>query len=77
MRCSGVNTYESNYNGKKVVGGEVILTAVWSDDPKGDSKTFCDATPSGKLSLNVNNPAAREQFIPGEEYYISIEQAKK
>jgi len=33
---------------------------------------FQKATPSGKITLQIDNPAAIEQFIPGKQYYVDF-----
>lgn len=77
MRCSGVNTKEGYYQKNKIISREVILSVVWSDDPKSDCKKFADATPNGELKLTIDNPEASKQFTPGKEYYITIEEVKQ
>ncbi len=48
-------------------GGEVWMTPVFSDDPTHENKAFWDATPSGSIQLNINNPKAMAHFTEGKE----------
>lgn len=42
--------------------------------PEGESEdnTFARFTPTGSLSLTVNNPAMAGQFKPGQEFYLDF-----
>ncbi|HQT97979.1 MAG TPA: hypothetical protein PK416_08895 [Thermodesulfobacteriota bacterium] len=53
-------------------GGSVILAPVYSEDPNHENKAFWDATPSGTIEMNINNPKAFGQFELGKEYYIDF-----
>jgi hypothetical protein len=40
-----------------------------------ENEEFYKYTPGGELKLEVINPEASKQFVPGTEYYISISPA--
>ena len=40
-------------------------------------RQFFEATPSGKISLNIANEAAAEHFQPGDEFYMRFERIAK
>lgn len=41
-----------------------------------ENKQFYQYTPSGKLELNIINPAAASQFEVGKEYYVDFTPAE-
>jgi hypothetical protein len=47
----------------------INLHAVYDPDKNSENGQFFKWTPSGNISLGVVNPAAAEQFVPGEEVY--------
>jgi len=51
---------------------KIVLAPVYSQDPLHENKAFWDATPSGEISMTINNPRAAEFFKPGQEYYIDF-----
>ena len=51
--------------------------AVSSNDPNSENKKFWDATPSGKIELNLVNPEAIKLFTIGKEYYVDFTEAPK
>lgn len=51
---------------------QVVLAAVYSQDPNHENKMFWDATPSGEITMVINNPRAGAFFQPGQEYYIDF-----
>lgn len=51
----------------------VNLSAVMSDDdPESENSKFWTATPSGQLSMYINNPAGHAIFEQGKDYYLDI-----
>lgn len=51
----------------------VHLYAVYSSDPASENKAFCDATPSGVLSLSIqNDKPALAAFEPGKNYFLDF-----
>jgi hypothetical protein len=40
-----------------------------------DNKTWAKYTPSGSITLSIDNPAAVEQFKPGEYYFVDFSPA--
>jgi hypothetical protein len=52
-----------------------VLKPVYSENPEHENKSFWEATPSGELSMNIQNPRASEFFHIGEEYYVDFHAA--
>ena len=65
--CNGVN------------GGQVTFTTVYEPDAAKDTENarFTTATPSGQITMLINNPAALDQFKSGEAYYVDFSPAPK
>ncbi len=54
-------------------GIKVEMTPVYpNDDPSHPNKTFWEATPNGKIEMQINNPSAIAQFEVGREYYVDF-----
>lgn len=53
-------------------GGEVYLVPFYSTDPNHENKAFWDATPSGSIHLQINNPSGFAHFQEGKEYYVDF-----
>jgi hypothetical protein len=50
------------------------MAPVFDDtEPGSENYRFTKATPSGRVELTVTNPAALEQFQPGDEFYATFE----
>ena len=69
-----ITTLEPSHGGK---GGTVKLRPVYSSDPQHENKAFWDATPSGEIALQINNPQAFLYFTDriGKEFYVEFTQA--
>jgi len=53
---------------------EASFNAVYSD--KGENKDFCEATPSGELSITISgNVPAKDFFKPQTNYYLDFTEA--
>ena len=51
----------------------VNLSAVMSDDdPESENSKFWTATPSGQLSMWINNPDGHAIFEQGKDYYLDL-----
>lgn len=50
----------------------VSLSAVTSDDPESENGRFWTASPSGSISLTINNPAGAEVFEVGDDFYVDF-----
>ena len=50
--------------------GQIILRAVYQGSA--ENQQFFNMTPNGLLQMGVLNPAAFDQFEPGNEYYLDI-----
>ena len=59
--------------GASGLGYEVTMQPVTSGSD--EDKAFWQATPSGQLQMMVLNPAAGEQFEPGDTYYLDFTKA--
>lgn len=57
--------------------GNVLLRAVYSDDPTHENKSFWSATPCGEISMWIENPDALAQFNIGDEVYVDFTHAPK
>ena len=53
---------------KPVDTEEVTLAAVMGDE----NKEWSQWTPSGNLSMTINNPKALEQFEVGKDYFLDF-----
>ena len=68
FKCDSITSFE---HCKKV-----DLSAVYSN--VGENADFTKYTPSGNLSINIDNTsAASDYFNPGEEYYITFDKVTK
>ena len=47
------------------------------DDSIPEDRRFCAATPSGKIEMVIDNPAALEQFKPGTVFYVDFTEIPK
>lgn len=56
----------------KITGYRVELSPVYSADPESENAKFYSATPWGQITLGTLNPAAGEQFKPGQEFYVDF-----
>lgn len=45
---------------------------VYADDPDHENRAFWEATPSGKLEMQITNPGAFGFFGIGQEYYLDF-----
>jgi hypothetical protein len=60
-----------NYNDAPVDTAQVELSAVCGEQNKSWSKW----TPCGTIKMQINNPAALEQFVPGAFVYVDFSDA--
>jgi len=65
--CNSIKQYA--YGGR-----ELSFDAVY-DDGTPENQRFSKATPSGSLTMLVNNPPAAEFFILGKAYYLDFTEA--
>jgi len=54
----------------------VVLQPVSSGGPDDPNQSFAQATPSGKLEMTIDNPAAWGYLEPGIEYFVEIRRAR-
>jgi hypothetical protein len=77
FRCTEVTDRWSGAPGQPTMK-QVVLDAVMpaykdgKPDPEHPNTQFFSASPSGRLTLGVLNPAAAEQFIVGAEYHLDF-----
>ncbi len=77
IRCSGIDSSTGNYNKKQVIARNLKFEFVYhNDDENHENRKFWDATPSGELSMYVQNPEAADQIEVGTEYYLIITSEK-
>jgi hypothetical protein len=57
---------------KEFLQPTVTLSAVKDDDPASENHRFWTATPTGTVSLSINNPEGAEVFEPGKFYYVDF-----
>jgi len=55
----------------------VKLSAVYDSEHNTENNQFAQATPSGQLTMTVDNPNAKGFFKPGSQYYLDIQEAPK
>lgn len=69
-----VTTIEPYHGGK---GGTVKLRPVYSADPAHENKAFWDATPTGEISMQINNPQGFQYFTDrlNDEFYVEFTKA--
>lgn len=56
------------------MGKQVRLRAV-SDDGIPENQRYHKYTPSGEITLSIDNPSAADQFIPGKAFYVDFTSA--
>lgn len=66
-----VDSVELLENGE-VLKMRPVCAEHYPDDGKDENNTFARFTPSGSLTLLVNNPELAGQIKPGQEYYIDF-----
>lgn len=42
-----------------------------------DNKEWAQYTPAGSIEMNIKNELASDQFKPGDEFYVTFDQAPK
>ncbi len=57
-------------------GHQISLNVVYSNDVQSEDGRFTKATPSGSLTMQVDNPAAGIQFEVGKSYYVDFTAAE-
>lgn len=58
-------------------GCKVLKFNAQYDQSIPEDQRYCKATPSGTIEMQVDNPAALEQFKLGEYYYLDFTPAPK
>lgn len=53
----------------------VQLGVVYSKVDGTEDRDFTKATPSGHIEMQIDNPAAAVQFVPGRQYYVDFTDA--
>jgi len=63
FKVNSVKNYEHG-------AAEVMMEPISSGSE--ENKHFWKYTPSGTLSMWIDNPDAVKQFVPGQEYYLDF-----
>lgn len=63
--------YANNYSNTKV-----ILTPQY-DQTTPEDQRYSKATPCGEMWMQVDNPLALEQFVPGKVFYVDFNEVPK
>lgn len=53
-------------------GGKTVKFSTVYDPSLPEDQRFCKATPTGRMEMQVDNPAALEQLKLGESYYVDF-----
>ena len=48
------------------------MSAVYGGSTNAEDNTFAKASPSGSLTLQIDNPDIRGKFKPGDVYYLDF-----
>ncbi len=51
---------------------ELQMSAVYSSEERSENKAWAKWTPSGRLSMVIDNPGAQGKFVPNQEVFIDI-----
>lgn len=63
--------HSSDHTGA-VASEEIELSAVTGSSGDDVNKQWSKWTPSGRLTMTINNPDAMRRVLPGQEVYIDI-----
>lgn len=61
---------------RSMYGERPSLGAIYGTSEEDPNRAWAKATPSGKLEMQIDNPAAQGFFEPGKHYLITIEEAE-
>ena len=75
VKCSGVKTSESNWQGKPSIAREVEFYFVAGNDSE-ENKKFWEASPYGTFKVMIENPDAANELELGKFYYVDVHEAK-
>lgn len=73
FKVVAVETYETPAGSARVKLCPVhssLINGTWVVNE--ENKSFWQATPSGELTMQINNPEAAKKFKPGQEYYLDF-----
>lgn len=56
---------------------EVELWAVYAGDRNSEDNQFSSATPNGRITMTISNPAAIGFLEEGKSYYVDFSEAPK
>ena len=51
---------------------KVELSCVYGGSTNAEDNTFSKATPSGGMTLQIDNPQVRGQLKPGQTFYVDL-----
>ncbi|MBI5545307.1 MAG: hypothetical protein HY901_15560 [Deltaproteobacteria bacterium] len=55
---------------------DVVLTAVYTDDPNDPNHSWSKYTPCGQVMMTIGNPMASEQFELGKTFFVDFTPAE-
>jgi hypothetical protein len=75
-RIDGITAKMSVWSDPEKQGNteRVTLNAVYAE--QGVNKSWATSTPSGSLTLGIDNPSAQGFFAKGKEYIVTIREAQ-
>lgn len=65
------NLVETTYDPNRPSTKKVVFHATY-DPSIPEDQSFSKATPWGQIEMQVDNPAALEQLVPGRQYYVDF-----
>jgi hypothetical protein len=63
---------DGNVTGEELLAYPVCGNAPFGPNGESEDNTFARFTPSGQLSLTVNNPDLLGKFKPGQKFYVDF-----
>lgn len=72
FQCIGKN--HSHQHAPDAVFCEITLIPVWTGED-GANASWSKATPQGRLTMGITNPAAIDEFELGKFYYLDLSSA--
>ena len=57
-------------------GEEVKLCPVYGSGDNKSNAEWAKATPSGSLTMTIDNPGAQGKLVPGKEYFLDFTPAE-
>lgn len=64
-----------NQYGEKLTMNPVCKSGPYPDDGSDEDNTYAKFSPSGALTLQIQNPALYGKFKPGQKFYLDFTEA--